>query len=175
MESGKWTIENGKQQNAEEFSNINYSSSIEKNCSACGAAVERRFSKYCRVCGKFLFEEYQPLDNLRSSYRMQGKAIVFEKNNRIEEVENLFEVNENGASQTTWACFVYSLVPYIGIIFIPLTLVFGSFSLIIFNRKPMLGGRKLTLVSMTLSLIVLAVQIFLWWLLYIIPTLGRPL
>lgn len=142
-------------------------------CSACGTKIERRFAKYCRVCGKFLFEEYQPLDYLRSSYRMQGKAIAFEDNFEREEVVNLFEINENGASQTTWACFVYSLVPYIGIIFVPLTLVFGGFSLFVAARNPLLGGRKLTLVSMSLSLVVLAVQILLWWLLYIIPTLGR--
>lgn len=142
-------------------------------CSACGTQIERRFAKYCRVCGKFLFEDYQPLDNLRASYRMQGKAIVFEKSFEREDVGNLFEINENGASQTTWACFVYSLVPYIGILFIPLTLVLGSFSLIVSARNPLLGGRKLTLVSMSLSLVVLAIQILLWWLLYIIPTLGR--
>jgi hypothetical protein len=144
-----------------------------QTCVACGTPTERRFAKYCRVCGKFLFEEYQPLDNLRASYRMQGKTIVFEQVAEGEEVVNLFEINENGISQTTWACFVYSLVPYIDIIFIPLTLVFGSFSLVISAQKPALGGRKLALVSMTLSFVVLAIQILLWWLLYIIPTLGR--
>ena len=142
-------------------------------CVACGTEIERRFSKYCRVCGKFLFEDYQPLDNLRASYRMQGKGIVFEKNVQREEAENLFEINENGVSQTTWACFVYSLVPYIGIIFIPLTLLFGGFSLFVSVKNPALGGQKLALVSMTLSFVVLAIQILLWWLLYIIPTLGR--
>ena len=144
-----------------------------ESCSACGTPIERRFAKYCRVCGKFLFEDYQPLDNLRASYRMQGKAIVFEKNVEREEVGNLFEINENGVSNTTWACFVYSLVPYIGIIFIPLTFLFGGFSLFISIKNPALGGQKLALVSMTLSFVVLAIQILLWWLLYIIPTLGR--
>ena len=104
---------------------------------------------------------------------MQGKAIVFETGFQAEEVENLFEINENGVSQTTWACFVYSLVPYIGIIFIPLTFIFGGFSLLVSIQKPALGGRRLTLASMGLSFVVLAVQLLLWWLLYIIPTLGR--
>lgn len=144
-----------------------------KFCAACGTLIERRFAKYCRICGKFLFEKYQPLDNLRSSYHLQGKAIVFEKSMEQENVENLFEKNENGVSQTAWACFVYSLVPYIGIIFIPLTFVFGGLSLAVSIQKPLLGGRKLALTSMTLSFVVLAIQILLWWLLYIIPTLGR--
>jgi hypothetical protein len=151
----------------------NPQSAIRNQCGACGMPIERRFAKYCRICGKFLFEEYQPLDNLRASYRMQGKAIVFDTGFQPEEVENLFEINENGVSQTTWACFVYSLVPYIGIIFIPLTFIFGGFSLLVSIQKPALGGRRLTLASMGLSFVVLAVQLLLWWLLYIIPTLGR--
>ena len=144
-----------------------------QNCMACGAEIERNLAKYCRVCGKDLREGFQPLDALRSAHRLQGKAIVFEKKQNFDQRENLFEINENGMSQTTWACFVYSLVPYIGILFIPLTFVFGGFSLIVSRRNPTLGGRKLAFVSMTLSFIVLAVQILLWWLLYIIPTLGR--
>ena len=173
MENGQRTIENEKQyRDTGELSIAGFSSSVNAVCTACGAQTERRFAKYCRVCGKFLFEDYQPLDSLRASYRMQGKAIVFEKR-REEEMETLFEINENGVSQTAWACFVYSLVPYIGIIFIPLTFIFGGFGVLNFYQRPDLGGRKLAMVSMTLSFVVLALQIFLWWLLYIIPTLGR--
>ena len=150
----------------------NPKSAIQNQCVACGAETEREFAKFCRVCGKFLPEDYQPLDMLRASNRLHGKAIVFEKK-RIEKAENLFEINENGISQTAWACFVYSLVPYIGIIFIPLTIAVGIFGVSISYQKPWLGGRKLSLASLSLSFVVLAVQIFLWWLLYIIPTLGR--
>lgn len=142
------------------------------HCSACGAEIGREFAKFCQVCGKFLPEDYQPLDTLRSSNRMQGKAIVFDKR-QIEPTENLFELNENGVSQMAWACFVYSLVPYIGIIFIPLTIAVGGFGVVASYQKPWIGGRKLALVSVSLSFVVLAAQIFLWWLLYIIPTLGR--
>ncbi len=146
--------------------------STSQNCLACGADIERNRAKFCRVCGKNLREGYQPLDTLRSAHRLQGKAIVFEKE-RFEETGKLFEINENGTSETTWACFVYSLVPYVGVLFIPLTFVFGGFSLISSWQNPAIGGRKLALVSMILSFVVLAIQILLWWLLYIIPTLGR--
>lgn len=139
-------------------------------CAACGTLIERRFAKYCRICGKFLFEKYQPLDNLRASYRMQGKAIISEKASEPEDMRDLFETNKNARSQTTWACFVYSLVPYIGIIFIPMTFFFGTSALI---AAPKYGGKKLAVVSMILSFFVLAIQLLLWWLLYFIPTLNR--
>ena len=119
-------------------------------CSACGAENGRDSAKYCRVCGKFLPEDYQPLDTLRAANRLHGKAIVFEKK-RMESAENLFEINENGISQTAWACLVYSLVPYIGIIFIPLTVVVGSFGIVASYQTPWLGGRKLSVVSISLS------------------------
>lgn len=148
----------------------NPQSAIYNQCAACGSPVARRFAKYCRICGKFLFEAYQPLDNLRASYRMQGKAIVFERKMEKEQPISLFEINKNARSESAWACFVYSLVPYIGIIFIPMTLLLGTSALM---AAPKYGGRKLALASMTLSFVVLAIQILLWWLLYIIPTLGN--
>ncbi len=140
------------------------------NCAACGAEIGREFAKFCRVCGKFLPEDYQPLDTLRSSNRMQGKAIVFEKKVEEEEIVDIFAINKNARSQSAWASLVYSLVPYLGIIFIPMTFFLGISALIASSR---FGGKKLALVSMALSLVVLAIQILLWWLLYIIPTLGR--
>lgn len=147
-------------------------------CLGCGAEIERRFAKYCRVCGKNLNEDYQPLDATRSAHRMQGRAIVFEKSNieslgKVVEPQELFEVNKNVISETAWASFVYSLVPYVGIVFIPLTLLLGSAGVFASFRKPLIGGRKLSLAAISLSMVVLLIQILLWWLLYIIPTLGR--
>ena len=141
-------------------------------CSACGAEARRAAAHFCQVCGKLLEEDYQPLDALRSSYRLQGQSFLVENAPR-EEIANLFEKNVNTVSQTAWACFVYSLVPYLGILFIPLTFIVGGYGYFVFLRQPHLGGRKLALVSIALSFIVLFVQIILWWLLYIIPELGR--
>lgn len=141
-------------------------------CSACGADTGREFAKYCRVCGKFLPEDYQPLDTFRASHRLHGKAVAFEKM-ELEAQEKLFETNENAIAQMAWACCVYSFVPYIGIVFIPLTFLIGGAGVFASFQRPWLGGRKLSLVSISLSLIVLAIQILLWWLLYIIPELGR--
>ena len=140
-------------------------------CSACGAVAVREGASYCLICGKLLNEDYQPLDNLRSSYRLQGRAFLVE-NTGIGEIGDLFAVNRNSASEMAWACFVYSLVPYLGILFIPFTLLIGFAGFGVFIRRPRLGGGRLAAVSIGLSVIVLGVQIVLWWLLYIIPTLN---
>src|SRR5215210_6439547 len=69
--------------------------SVSLICSACGSESERRFAKFCRVCGKLLREDYQPLDNLRASYRLQGKNISHaESKLREEKMASLFEKDE---------------------------------------------------------------------------------
>ena len=138
-------------------------------CSACGSFSKRENANYCLVCGKTLGEDYQPLDAYRSAHHLQGKSFLVE-NSKTEKVKELFEVNKNGAAHTTWACFVYSLIPYLGILFIPFTFIFGVAG-IAFSFKKSMGGRTLASVSMGLSILVLLLQIFLWWLLYVIPDL----
>jgi len=86
---------------------------------------------------------------------------------------NLFETNENQASQTAWACLVYSFVPYLGILFVPIAFFAGGFGYFVSWRSPHLGGRKLGIICAALSFVVLAIQILLWRLLYIVPELGR--
>ena len=143
-------------------------------CSACGTEARRPSAKFCRTCGKLLREGFQPLDTLRSSYGLQGKSFQFQEKDK-EEITDLFERNKNTVSQTAWACFVYSMVPYLGILFVPLTFFIGGFGYAVAVRQPDLGGRRLSLVSFWLSFVVLAIQIFLWWLLYIIPELGKQI
>lgn len=144
-------------------------------CSACGTSATRDFAKFCRVCGKLLLEEYQPLDTLRASYRLQGKNFQFQtaEKSENEETEHLFEENKNSASSTASAFVVYSLVPYLGILFCPFALLTGGFGILTAYRKPYLGGGKTSVYSIALSVIIFAIQILLWWLLYIIPELGR--
>ena len=141
-----------------------------QTCSACGAEAEREFSKFCRVCGKLLLEDYQPLDTLRASYHLQGKSFQFELSDE-QEAENLFEENKNSASATASAFVVYSLVPYLGILFCPGAFIMGGIGAFVAHRKPFLGGGRTSLYSIVLSIIIFAIQILLWWLLYLIPEL----
>ena len=170
MENGKWTTDNENcGSNREKLSVVHYSLSV---CSACGAEARRGNAKFCLICGKLLREDYQPLDTFRASYRLQGKSFEFQKP-EIEEVKDLFAQNKNSISEMAWASLVYSFVPYLGILFVPFTFLIGGFGYVTALRQPHLGGRKLALISIVISFIVLAVQIFLWWLLYIIPEIGK--
>src|SRR5215216_4278315 len=88
---------------------------LSSNCPACGTNGGGDEDGVCSVCGKLLSEGYVPLDVIRSTYRMQG--MVFSK--AFSDSANLFENhrNRNYVSDTAWACIVYSIVPYLGIIF----------------------------------------------------------
>jgi hypothetical protein len=141
-------------------------------CSACGAESARTGARFCLVCGKSMREGYQPLDTIRASYGLQGKHIEFEKI-EVEETKNLFEQNKNTVSQTAWACVVYSMVPYLGILFIPFSFLISGAGFYVAHRQPQLGGRRLAVVCIGLTFLILAVQILLWWLLYVIPDLAK--
>lgn len=140
-------------------------------CVACGAQANRDTAKFCLICGKLLREDYQPLDRIRSSYGLQGRNFGF-LSSRAEHRDDLFSVNRNPVSEIAWASFVYSLVPYLGILFVPFTLIIGSLGFAASVQNPEAGGRKMSLASVSLSFVVLVVQVFLWWLLYIIPEIG---
>ena len=169
MESGKLIMDNEERSlKREKLSVINYPLSI--ICPACGTSATRDFAKFCRVCGKLLLEDYQPLDTLRASYRLQGKSFqIAEK----EEVTDLFLEDKNSAASTATAFVVYSLVPYLGILFCPGAFLMGGIGAFAAYRKPHLGGGRTSIYSIALSVIIFSIQILLWWLLYIIPELGR--
>jgi amino acid permease len=90
-------------------------------------------------------------------------------------VEALFEENKNTLSEIAWAFTVYSVVPYVGILFIPFAIVCGFFAIFLSSKNPQLGGLKLSTNSLIASFIVLFVQILLWYLLYIIPQISQKL
>lgn len=139
-------------------------------CPACGTAARREEANYCLVCGKLLDEGYEPLDVLRASYGLQGKGL---ETPAIASGEKLFGGSKNSAAETAWACVVYSMVPYLGVLFVPAAIFTGGFAYIASYRKPSPGGRSLAAASIGISFIILAVQIILWWLLYIIPELAE--
>lgn len=175
MENEKRNTENEERRcEREQFSTLRLPVSVENACPACGTQAMRETAKFCLVCGKLLKEEYEPLDSLRSSYRLQGKSFPLAENKK-EEVINLFPKNENSVSETAWACLVYSFVPYLGILFVPLAFLIGVSGFLISFQRPASGGRKLALISTALSFLVLAIQVFLWWLLYLIPELGKQI
>jgi hypothetical protein len=146
------------------------SKTISHVCPACGAEASPPVPAYCSVCQKLMSEGYEPLDSIRSAHRLQRVGL---SNVMVVESKDLFMSDEkNTASQLAWACFVYSLVPYLGILFIPLTFIFGVSGFLFSNARPELGGGSLAVKTMLYSVPVLAVQVLFWWLLYKIPEIA---
>lgn len=149
--------------------------SVSLNCSVCGEEARRDEAKFCAVCGHDLSEDYAPLDALRASYNLNGKKpkpVVLSRQNDVE-MKRLFGEERNNASSTAMAFVVYSLVPYLGILFCPGALLMGGVGLFVSYQKPQLGGRQTATFSILFGTVTLAIQVLLWWLLYIIPELGR--
>lgn len=71
-----------------------------------------------------------------------------------------------------WACTVYSMVPYLGILFVPFAIAAGGFGYIAALRNPGIGGERTALVCIGVGVILLAIQILFWWLLYLVPQMG---
>ena len=84
----------------------------------------------------------------------------------------LFERPPTTISDVVRACNVYSTVPYLGVLFVPFTIGFGIYCYVDGSRKLRADQCRSALFGVGLSLIILSVQIFLWWLLYIIPEIG---
>ena len=84
--------------------------------------------------------------------------------------DDIFEQNKNTASEMAWACVVYAMVPYLGIFFLPFAFAAGGAGYLASHQRPKSGGKKLSLISLGLAGAVLVIQIFLWRLLYYVPT-----
>lgn len=143
------------------------------SCSACGANANRLTAKFCAVCGKILNQDYAPLDSLWSSYNLQTRSEAEKLEKNKSEIKDLFDKPGNGAAATAMAFVVYSLVPYLGILFCPGAILMGGIGLAVSYQKPQLGGRQTATYSICLGAIITAFQILLWWLLYLIPELKR--
>lgn len=115
-------------------------------------------------------EGFQPLDAIRSSYRLQRRKLPYAGG--AGDLNVLFERDRNTVADIARACTVYSMVPYLGILFIPLALAFGGFGYLAYRQHPHIGGERSSLICIGASLVLLAVQLLLWWLLYLIPELA---
>jgi hypothetical protein len=157
-----------------EKTSVNPDADSNVRCAGCGSTKNEADGVYCLDCGKLLSEGYQPLDVIRSSYGLQRKGLIVPT--MIDKFsDRLYPENANSVSETAWACVVYSMVPYLGILFLPFAFLSGGIGFYASVRRPNIGGGKLALVSIGLSVAILVIQIFLWWLLYIVPELGLPL
>ena len=77
--------------------------------------------------------------------------------------------NRNGTSQAALAFATYALVPYLGILFCPGAVLLGSLGLFYSLRAPQNGGRRAAYASLILGLVILCVQLLLWWVIIKMP------
>ena len=84
----------------------------------------------------------------------------------------------SGLAATARAFATYSLVPYLGIVFCPGAVVLGTLGVVRSYRAqdvPEESFRRVYYTSTIIGLVVLAVQLLLWWLLYQVPTWATEL
>lgn len=154
----------------------------EHGCPACGTMPRRASARFCATCGRDLEETYLPADTLRSSYYMQQQRLVKQRSQNVvaplpssrAPIKPLAQVPaDNGAATTALAFVTYSLVPYLGILFCPGAIVMGCVGLIKWQRAPYRGGRRASYSSIIFGVVILCVQILLWWVLYKVPQWAK--
>jgi hypothetical protein len=86
-------------------------------------------------------------------------------------------VEMTGLAGTARAFATYSLVPYLGIVFCPGAVVLGTVGLVRSFRSPheSESTRGVCYASTIVGLVVLAVQLGLWWILYQVPGWGKSI
>jgi hypothetical protein len=84
----------------------------------------------------------------------------------------------SGLADTAKAFATYSLVPYLGIVFCPGAVLLGTVGVVRSYRSDPLcsdASRGVCGVSLVVGLVVLAVQLLLWWILYQVPVWANQL
>src|SRR6185436_17048850 len=136
----------------------------------CGAQGLVPRDKRCPVCEKLISEGFHPLDVIRSSYRMQRKRLDVLSSSS--ETVSLFDDGRPLVASAAWACAVYAMVPYLGILFIGPALVLSGGAYLRAQQNAQPGEVRNALVAATVAVLLLAIQLVLWWLLYLIPEIG---
>lgn len=153
-----------------------------RKCPACGASA-REQARFCSTCGRALEGSYFPTDALRSSYHQQEtyekdlRKTVHKKHDENEArasegtkvVGKMFEAEKNTFAKMALAFATYALIPYLGILFCPCAVLLGGFGLARSYHFPKYDGRRAAFVSIVLGILILLVQLVLWWLLYKVP------
>lgn len=151
-------------------------------CQECGAEMRRAAARFCSRCGRTLEEQYLPAHALRASYlhresgRRGGSHATWQasapKNSSMSTM--IPNVNRNGASTTALAFTTYALVPFLGILFVPGALLAGALGLIYSYGAPHRGGRRASFASIFFALVILCVQLLLWWIIINVPEWSNP-
>jgi hypothetical protein len=84
------------------------------------------------------------------------------------------EQNRNEASTTALAFTTYALVPFLGILFVPGAVLIGIAGFAYSFYAPAKGGRRTAFASILFGLVILGVQVLLWWVIIKVPEWTNP-
>jgi hypothetical protein len=151
-----------------------------QGCPACGAVARRAAARFCSTCGRSLDEGYLPADGLRSSYHLGQRQPSRSRKPKgappeFQMTPSFSSTHGNATAHTALAFLTYSLVPYLGILFCPGAVVLGGIGLARSLRAPHGAGRRASYASIFVGMVVLCVQILLWWVIIKLPEWTRPL
>ena len=81
----------------------------------------------------------------------------------------------NSLSATARTFATYSLVPYLGILFCPGAVVVGTVGVVrSYRSNETKEGRFVCYASTIVGVVVLVIQLLLWWILYRVPVWAAP-
>lgn len=149
-----------------EFSKEKKVSATGRACAACGQVGNRLTARYCSACGQDLNSDFSPARSLMASYyqqRTRALAVV----GRVEPALGTI-AREDGLTAFAFAFVTFSVVPFLGIMFCPIALLF---SVCCFARRTTHARTELTkpAVAIALTLVISVAQIGLWWMLVQVP------
>ena len=81
----------------------------------------------------------------------------------------------SNVAATAKAFATYSLVPYLGILFCPGAVLVGSFGIVqsFRSHSETDGSRTVCYLSVLVGIVILVIQLLLWWILYKVPIWAR--
>jgi len=82
----------------------------------------------------------------------------------------------SNVAATARAFATYSLVPYLGILFCPGAVLVGSFGIVRSYRSRLSvdeSSRTVCYLSVLVGIVILVVQLLLWWILYKVPMWAK--
>ena len=149
-----------------------------RSCPACGTEARRAKARFCSTCGRALEDSYLPADALRASYHLQHRPATGRKPKgtraKVQMSSSFSGGHGNSAATTALAFVTYSLVPYLGILFCPGAVLLGVIGLAYSLRMPEKGGRRASYWSVAFGLLILGIQLLLWWIIIKVPEWAKP-
>jgi hypothetical protein len=89
----------------------------------------------------------------------------------------MFFSQPSNVAATARAFATYSLVPYLGILFCPGAVLLGSFGIVRSYQSTAIDdtSRTVCYVSVLVGIVILVIQLLLWWILYRVPIWAKGL